>query len=1353
MGLLLTIMFWGVRGTHFLCAAFLVQSKVQTHTVLGQLGIGSACVNRLRFSLNSSPFTTPGSLQILLNTFGKTGDWRQASFRKLHGCIHNCRQLSTDPEADTGEHAQIAHTEALASKASTTMPGNHARNEFFQKLKPWCVKISQLALKESEGTAPARELNDFTNHVLIILGEQIRQDPVALDDKLAEYVFFPLYHIFRRMDHYPLALIETCIKCLTILVVHGWKSKISPELVQQILSLLTFIIDGVPDSTKKRDVPEETVLEAFRGLTALLTIAGTSAAAAEGLAESSTIPVIGHSITVMLGGVTDGATPQIQEEALRAVRAVYTTMREHGALASFLPGTLSSLARVTSTPARYKNLVLEKCLATVSLVLTRVLSDLRTRAILANVELDKEDEAEKGKILSPAWLRATVTQVKRALSTMMKLRTHDSAVVRTSLRKLCVTLLDECHRSLSPCTTLLVETAIVLEEGDNRASLTETSLQDLVSIYPELGETVKTTAYSWMTSLPRIMQAGDEDAKQSATHNLLKGLALLKSLNIESSTLEDSMSSTLRDSVVSLAHSTKPEHVSENTNVKLIDGGNSTIEHDSLQYPPVMLPYDNQKQTRNEIMSLINFLGSTSQQTRLASSMLEYVQESSSLRQIAAFWLCFQLVKASHASSKEADTYLDLSSLTEASEDMDAVSNVLYSTSVQILDGHTDSGSADWRLEAFALEVTAYTAKRSGKSFRPELIDVLFPIATVLGSKIQSLRKHAIVTLNSIAASCGYGNVSELVIDNVDYMVNSVSLRLNTLDISTASINVLTMMIRLAGPRLVPYLDDVIESIFASLENYHGYPLFVESLFGVLKEVVDQGVQSDMLLLDYQKESRKDHQKKAAETDEMQDLLDTLAKRKQRAVHEGTDPNDTLDSEAGHPQTPWKSGHGDRDGEGDDDQDTGTNAQGDEEKPPNSPTYQLLLRVANLTQYYLTSPTPTLRRSLLELLTTASVALAPDEDSFLPLVNAIWPVMIGRLHDPEPYIAVEACRAVSGLCAAAGDFLSSRFETEWHDWLRAWCRKAKMQASGLPARARPDGGLSRTTGPASEENQQILIPLHGQAGLSGNFLSLPTQEKPYSGGLGQFASPVRIWDAVVELLGSIISHVRVDERIFDDILDLLSDMLDRNKKVRGALEAINGDAVWLTRYERGSVEWLPAPHMDGVEFPAMETQFASKEGRDFGDQGTRHATSTAGLMETRMRLSGPADAAQGRFVFCDGFAGIRRDEAAGTTGRGAKRRNHYYQRCLSRRPATVIGRASGKTMPASEHVTLSPIDLGQVGKVVLESTGMADWRRLRAVVCPSHAITNLNHLLQTDSAQRGEDASTPNHCTASYSHP
>ena len=893
------------------------------------------------------------------------------------------------------------------------------------------------------------------------------------------------------------------------------------------------------------------------------------------------MPALGHGITVMLDGAVDGNSPQIQLEALGALQEIYSASRDQAALAGFLPGTISSMAKLLASPNRHKAAVLVKSLSVVQAVLTRVLGDMRLRPFLAKYgrsAKDGRDEEDESSILGPSWLKATSSQVRLALSAMMKLRSHSSQAVHDALENLCVSLLDECHSSLESSLTILVETAIILDSSETESDVlsAKTSLRHLVGIYPELADAVKTAVYSWMSSLPRIMHAADVDAKQVAVHNLTKGIALLQSLGIESSTLEDSLADSLRDSIVSVLQSSKPSGTS--THLRLTDGSyRKDDSSEDFTFQPVILGSESQRVLRREMLALINAVASTSLKKGIAASMMDHARESGTSDQVASLWLCYELVKSANASSDNSDELLNLAAFDESTNtELEPIFEDLYSYAVLALESHAESGPLDWRNEATALEITAYAAHRLGEAFRPDLMDVLFPIATFLGSENSLLQQHAVACLNSMASSCGYNGVSDLIIDNVDYMVNSVSLRLNSLDISPASMQVLTMMIRLSGPRLVPYLNDVVDSIFAALENYHGYTAFTETLFSVLTEIVWQASRTDKRLLTNTERTEVNHKKKPGRMHDINDFLEYLDKRNARIQRERDEEEDNLDHVKGHPEVPWKSV---KDQDGEDEEPQGEPPS--EEKPPNSPTYKLLLRIASLTQHYLTSPTPKLRRELLGLLTTASPILSSDEDIFLPLVNAIWPVVIQRLRDPEAFVATEACLALSGLCAAAGDFLNTRFKTEWGDWLAEWCRKVKRQAVSSSSQ-RQAGPVSSSVPAAGKD---IMIPVHSGADLEVKGVVVKSAE---SSSLGQHASPMKLWEATVKLLTAMVSYVTVDEAMFDDILDLLADALEKDASVKDALDVINADAVWQARYERGRIEWQPAPVMDGVKFIEME---------------------------------------------------------------------------------------------------------------------------------------------------------------------
>ncbi|KAK4106456.1 hypothetical protein N658DRAFT_563296 [Parathielavia hyrcaniae] len=986
------------------------------------------------------------------------------------------------------------------------------RTDFFQQLKRICVPLSQLALRPKDKAVDSKEVLRLLEALIDRWAAQASKDEAILDEKLADYVFFPLSYLLRDRGRYPMRVIEAIIRLLRELMQHGWKAKASPQLFQQLLVFLSFVIGGVPDQPKP-DMPEETTIEGFRTLAALVSSAQPShlAAPPDSPSESRVVPALGHISSIQL-------------EAVECLRA-------------FLPGTVSALTKVLSPPQanHTQRTVILSCLELLQLVLVNVLKLESLSQANANAE-------------ATTVVAATTAQIKIALAAILRLRSHESDIVQSTLHTFCITLLDQCHSSLADCQSMLVESAMVLEE-DATSSRHQTSLQDLAGVYPELADSIKSAMYNWITGLPRVMQSSDE--------------RMCAAMQMDSSTLEDALGDSLRDSIITLIKSSKQP--------RIIDDAGADVST-STDLVRSGLDSENQKTTRKEISALISSVGSPAQQIKLAASMLGHVRDSQGVDQVASFWLAFELVKSTYAQSSDID---DLH--------QDETFRELYDFSASVLSAHSDAVEEDWRTEAIALEL----------DFRPELIDVLYPVTTFLGSPSRQLRAHAITTLNLIAASCGYDSVSDLIVDNADYMVNSISLRLNTFDISPESTKVLTMVVRLTGPRLIPFLDDVVAAIFAALDNYHGYPVFVESLFSVLSEVVTQGVKAI------------DHRKTKPES-----RLERATRSKQEEEEEKEKAKDA--ATLSHSKQPWapptkkdeatslldKLANPDPDQEDRDPNPPETDADQPLSKPK-TPTYTLLTRVLALTQHHLTSPAPTLRKSLLDLVATVAPALAPDENAFLPLAHAVWPVALARLYDPEPYVAVAACGALAGLCRAAGDFLGSRFRAEWGKELGRWAGRVKGEVYGLRVGRNTGGGGGglglvgrRKDGGGAGMGSEggILVPLAGGGGGGGGdgervgAVKSSFSSSSSGAALGRFSQASQVWEAVLGLLTAMVGYVRIEDDMFDDILRLVVDVLPRHGELREVLETVNADAVWLALYERGLVQGRDAPVVEGFEF-------------------------------------------------------------------------------------------------------------------------------------------------------------------------
>lgn len=1061
------------------------------------------------------------------------------------------------------------------------------------KLKPRCISINNLAVRATDKKASAKDLIKVVEDLATVIESQVAQDSSVLDEKLADYVFFPLSNILRNQPEYPIRLTELTVKCLRSLIDYGWKSKIPLDLAQQLLILLTFIIGGVPGKDVKIQIPEETELETFKAISSLVKATGSTVAGAAALVDTKAIPALGHAISIVLDGIADGRTYEIQLGALQALSTLFGAVKDRSALATFLPGIVSSLSKLLTPPQALKTRqrVLIEGISAVNHVLIKVLSDIQVMGILKKQEgpSPNSDVGIEDKVLTASWLRATAAKVKLALASILKLRNHDSDDVRSALRRFCIALLDECHRSLAESISILVETSMILsDDSDEETSVFETSLTDLARVYPELGETIKNTVYNWVTSLPRLIQTSDEKTKQRAIHNLLKGLYFINSLQIDSSTLENTLAASLRDSSAALLLGSKSDSVLSElaSNSLELYTGQVVKENEALVFQPVLMNQETERHTRAAIVDLVSKIGTVSQQNKLAREMLNYVQESIGPSQVASYWLAFELVKSVYSQSSGIDEFIDFTSSAGPPDETESIFHEIYSFSLAVLDSQAEVNEIDWRLQALALEVTTFTASRLQMGFRAELIDVLYPIATYLGSNNPHIRDHAIISLNSIAASCGYPNVTELIIDNVDYMVNSVSLRLNTFDISPASTQVLRMMIKVTGPKLIPYLDDVVASIFAALDNYHGYTSFVESLFNVLIEVVHQGASSEHLLLEKAKPSKVDHKKSISQTISANDIINDLSKRlekRKRRLREEID----IEEINYHPKRPWKATKTatellDDVDQGVDEEPEDHNAEVEKQPPAKTPTFQLLSRITNLTQHYLTSPSPTLRKSLLDLLSIVCPALSPDDEAFLPLVNSTWPVLVERLYDPEIFVVISACKALSMLCQSAGDFLSTRIKTEWWDSLGKWCTKIKAEATQSKGKTRTKIKPQSKT----KDGHRISLSIHSVNNRE-IVKSSTTVDATSNTGLGKFTQAAQAWEAVQGLLVSIVSFVRIDYDIFDQILFLLAETLSSNHEARSAFEAIDADAVWLLMYQQGDIKPPPHPAIVGTTFVSL----------------------------------------------------------------------------------------------------------------------------------------------------------------------
>ncbi|KAI9815550.1 MAG: hypothetical protein M1827_002684 [Pycnora praestabilis] len=1023
-----------------------------------------------------------------------------------------------------------------------------------QGLKPGCVELSQVVLQFSGKKSSGKDVVSSLEGLLRILTE-VATTGTAFDEKLADYTFFPLSHIFRESQRLPVRALELALQCLLIILKRGWRYQMAINLAKQLLILLSFLAGGSRDSTQKQEPSEELKILAFDCLSSLFSSLGSFDEGKGFLTETSNVPVLGHAVSVVLEGLTDGTSNGVQLSALEALETLTSCVLDREALASFFPGIVSALTKTLqpTTQSRRSYRILEGGLKALNQVLRDVLEDTTTRSIQSNLAENKIPSTHTESPLDNSWLKATSAQVKLALANIVKLRDHDRMEVRQSLFDLCLTVLEHCRVSLSESVVMMVETLVSLSGSDGHDLDGNSSLKHIASADLNVAESLKTSLLNWVVALPRVMQSNDDAARRRLIGQISTTFHILTDLGVDLGMVDSTLAVNVRDSVaaaihISSEHASISERPHENgSTLELISAGEKGL---SKEFGPVLMGHRSQQDTLRNLSVLVKQLSTSGSSLVMAKGMLDRIRDAAGDELLANFWLSLNVLKEISASNFDIEDWLDLGPSPLARLEL---LGELYSIALSTLVDTPPTSIANWRLQGLALETIAVQAQQLKKDFRSELVDALYPVVHLLGAPQPQLRNHAITCLNIISEACDYHNPRDLIFDNVDYLVNAVALKLNTFDISPQAPQVLLMMIKISGPSLLPYLDDLVGSVFAALDWFHGYPLLVELLFSVLEGIVDEGSKTQLLAMTDGSEIV--HQKPPYKPHNVAYVCTILKQANTKAL-ERSDDNSISRRIATFPRQPWTAtgtlsekvdpAEGEEEEEEEEEEegnsDVGREGEGlsEETSPPPNKTYTMIQSIARLGQHYLTHSSPTLRRQLLHLTSTACSSLQNNENEFLPLVNDVWPVVSKRLYDDEPFVIIAATEAISQICRSAGDFVSSRIEAEWLD-LKAlyWVVERKMRT-----------------------------------------------ETKGKGARGIYTSNYQTWEALLQLLITILGYVRIDDDIADDILEMMSEWLSTRNDLRGALEGLNPDAVWGEMEKRKSLSRISqtTPRLEGFAF-------------------------------------------------------------------------------------------------------------------------------------------------------------------------
>ncbi|KAI2788057.1 hypothetical protein POX_f08442 [Penicillium oxalicum] len=1064
------------------------------------------------------------------------------------------------------------------------------RQEAFKLLREPCVELSSVGLRFRGDQATASEVLQAVTPVYQVL--QTLASKNALDGKLAEYAFFPLAHIFNETKRLPARCLEVTVQCLHILVASGWREQLSPALAKQLVILLTLIVGGSPTNSEghssKVQAAEELSVACFDCLREIFDVLRGPVADRTIFHEIGTATVVDQTVYILLEAIVDDKSDDLCISSARSLKSLCARITDRVVLASIMPRTISAMAKVIrpTTQSRRSYKLLQLCLEILHHMVRSVLND---QVASKEPQTSIETSGSEKLVLDASWLKATTTQIKLALVNVTQVRRHQRLEVQESLLNLCVMVIEDCQNTLKEAVPMMAETIVVLagsDHGDsNQAYMT---ILHLATTYPMVLDSLKESLHTWLTTFPRIMQSSDETAKQWGIRQISTVFKILSQLQCGSDLLSERLSSGLCDSMSAVV-----KHVG--SSVQLVSPSVGlhwdviASESRSLKFPSILLEHQSQQQTLKDMLLFINQLNTSESGNEVTRSIINRFHTVPQETSLAPFWLALNALRAQSQQSAEFDDFIVGDELQKSCSlaDRGGMIEELYFTSLTILNDFPPDGSSDWRLAALALEAIALQAQNLKEAFRPELIDALYPTLQLLASSNKDLQRHAMICLNTLTKACSYPDTGTMIVENVDYLVNSVALKLNTFDVSPYPPQVLFMMVKLCGAQLIPYLDDLVDSIFGILDMYHGYPTLVEMMFKTLAAIVEEGSKKSALLtIDSGREagpheSRKPHYQSLAISVVAADIAKRKAKRQEIA---GED--EEVEGIVPHPQKPWSETYDKPPPEPETIEELLQKAESDEPLPPPSEpedaekplskTHTLLLHIVKSIPSHISSPSPYLRRSLLSMLINVLPTLSQNENSFLPLINDLWHSVASRIIFPssssssssrlinrksestmelassttisdshtakeETFVITAACQTIEAMCIGAGDFMASRVETELPRWLRLY--------SGIWDQVKRDAAAANERRVRHQKPSEVLGSVSARGELREDISEQPVvlnpslAISPHGSGSNTYAPHHTLWRALISLFITVLSHVRIPLDTGDQICEFLGSWL------------------------------------------------------------------------------------------------------------------------------------------------------------------------------------------------------------------
>lgn len=746
-------------------------------------------------------------------------------------------------------------------------------NGLFNGLRPLCVELTNVVMEEESvrgKNAILPPLKALDVQLKLSICEELNIDTIKVEDsgqwdvispKLADYIMFPISELLKRPNLMDTDL-EHLLSIIRTLVITCWSNHFDSQLFNQLLPLVTFLIGGRPNEFNISNSSNETLnngVDIIRGL--LTSCQNTTTMDSTPLKSQEMIPTIGHLISVLLNLASQCKDLDVKLSSLKSLNLIYHQINDGEILSLMFPGNVSTFAKIIKSNPHSR--VIGELFITFTTLSNLIFNDLDLGIIDTEISLDelkemsiddlelndevKIREVKIGQHRTSSWLTATISQFEKGLKIILNL--NDSTVMKPNVKDpLFQFNIKMVRNSFLACSKLI--------------PLNLKSLSQLCQIDPSfIDQTCESFLYCFhgneiqikclaimedeLNNMNFILNSPNSDKIIEYLNYLNLLLRIIIEVGDESPKLV--IESLIKKLILNVSQMVKVKSMKDLKiqNKKLIEPIETQMLLVSKDYMKGEIDIED-----NEQVSLFDKIFIKDVETNL-SKLLKSIADSDltgfnlndnntdEFESSVYIWVLTEII--SNVKPKVVDEFLDFGSDGD-DDDTNGSGNQLLELHYQILDKSIENlGNSVSEFPVLtSLKSINSNLKYFGGDFKEELINVLYPVVECLSSNNERVRMESQITITNLSTELYGGSISEMLKDNMDYLIDSISNKLISDSITPRILIILNVLIKIGSIDILKELSDIITALFTLLDLHYNYDSLVSGIFLIFNEILNQ---------------------------------------------------------------------------------------------------------------------------------------------------------------------------------------------------------------------------------------------------------------------------------------------------------------------------------------------------------------------------------------------------------------------------------------------------------------------------------------------------------------------------------